>query len=84
MKQAYVLTGQMINGSKEQISNQLNVQLNRRCVVEGSYHMFNPTVFSFSVLPNGDQVYVSVGGLVALNGHTRAHISIEVKGFPQQ
>lgn len=46
--------------------------------------MFNPTVFSLSVLPDGDQVHISVGGLVALNGHTGAHIGIEVKGFPQQ
>lgn len=46
--------------------------------------MFNPTVLSLSVLPDGDQVHISVGGLVTLNGHTGAHISIEVKGFPQQ
>lgn len=52
--------------------------------MKGSYHMFNPTVFSLSVLPDGDQVHVGVGGLVALNGHTGAHIGIEVKGLPQQ
>ncbi len=46
--------------------------------------MFDPAVFSLSVLPDGDQVHISVGGLVALNGHTGAHISIEVKSFPQQ
>lgn len=46
--------------------------------------MFNPTVFSLSVLPDGDQVHISVRGFVALNGHTGAHIGIEVKGFPKQ
>ena len=46
--------------------------------------MFNPTVFSLSVLPDGDQVHISVRGLIALNGHTRTHIGIEVEGFPQQ
>ena len=46
--------------------------------------MFNPTVFSLSVLPDGDQVHISVRGLIALDGHTRTHIGIEVEGFPQQ
>lgn len=46
--------------------------------------MLNPTVFSLSVLPDGYQVHVTVGGLVALNGHTGTHIGIQIKGFPQQ
>lgn len=46
--------------------------------------MFNPTVFSLSVLPDGDQVHICVGGLVAFNGRTGAHIGVEVKGFPQK
>lgn len=46
--------------------------------------MFNSTVFSLGVLPDCDQVHISVGGLVALNGHAGPHISIEVEGFPQQ
>lgn len=50
----------------------------------GSYHMFNPTVFPLSVLSDGDQVHISVGGLVALDGHTGADIGIKVKGFPEQ
>lgn len=46
--------------------------------------MLDPTVFPFSVLPDGNQVHISVGGFVALNGHARSHISIQVKRFPQQ
>lgn len=46
--------------------------------------MFNPTVFPLCVLPNGDKVDVCVGRLVALDGNTRAHVGIEVKGFPQE
>lgn len=46
--------------------------------------MLNPTVFSLSVLPNGDQVHISVRGFVALNGHARSHVSVQVKRFPQQ
>lgn len=38
--------------------------------------MFNSTVFSLGVLPDCDQVHISVGGLVALNGHAGPHISI--------
>lgn len=49
-----------------------------------SHHMLDPTVFSFSVLPDGNQVHISVWGFVALDGHARSHISIQVKGFPQQ
>lgn len=46
--------------------------------------MFYPTVFPLSVLPDGNQVHTSVGGFVALDGHAGAHISIQVKCFPQQ
>lgn len=48
------------------------------------YHMFYATVFSLCVLPDSDQVNISVWGLVAFNRYTGAHIGIEVKGFPQQ
>lgn len=48
------------------------------------YHMLYATVFSLSVLPDSDQVHVSIWGLVALNGYAGANVSIEVKGFPQQ
>lgn len=46
--------------------------------------MFYPTVFPLSVLPDGNQVHTSVGGFVALDGHAGAHVSIQVKRFPQQ
>lgn len=49
-----------------------------------TYHMLDPTVFSLSVLPNGNQVHISVGCFVALNGHARSHVRVQVKRFPQQ
>lgn len=59
-------------------------QQEKYCVVTESYHMLNPTVLSFSVFPDGNQVYISVGGFIALNRHTGAHVSIQVKGFSQK
>lgn len=46
--------------------------------------MFYATVFSLGVLPDSDQVHISIRGLVTFNGYAGAHIGIEVKGFPQQ
>jgi len=47
-------------------------------------HMLNAAVFSFRVLPNGDDVYVSVRGFIALDRYTRPDICIKVKCFTQQ
>lgn len=49
-----------------------------------TYHMFNPTVLSLCVFPDCDQINISVGRLIAFNGHARTHIGIQVKGFSQQ
>ena len=46
--------------------------------------MLDAAVLSLCVLPDGDQVDVGVGCLVAFDGHTGAYVGIEVKGLPQQ
>lgn len=47
-----------------------------------TYHMFNPTVLSFCVFSDGDQIHIGVRRLIALDGHTRTHIGIQVEGLP--
>lgn len=71
---------------------QLQMQTKELCLKEqlrkhldmSTYQMLNATVFSFSVLTNGDQIHISVGGLVALDGHTGTYVGIKVKGLSQQ
>lgn len=49
-----------------------------------TYHVLNATVFAFRVLSYGDDVHIRVRGLVALDGHARTDIGIQVKRFTEQ
>lgn len=49
-----------------------------------THHVFDAAVLALRVLPDGDQVDVGVRRLVALDGNARSHISVKVKGLPQQ
>lgn len=49
-----------------------------------THHVLDAAVLALGVLPDGDQVDVSVGCLVALDGDTGPHVGVQVKGLPEK
>lgn len=68
----------------------MGAMTNEQCRAEGrggpsgTHHVLDAAVLALSVLADGDDVHIRVGSLVALDGHARAHIGVQVKGFTQQ
>lgn len=49
-----------------------------------THHVLDAAVLALCVLPDGDQVDVSVGRLVALDGDAGPHVGVQVKGLPEK